>query len=636
MINITLPDGTKKQYDQPLDGLKIAESINKNLAKEAIAIKINGTLRDLQILIQKDCNIEIILKKSLEGLEIIRHDAAHVLAEAVQSIFKNTKIAIGPPIENGFYYDFDFDKNFSIDDFVKIEKKMFEIIQENKKFIREIWSKKKAIEYFKKNNEIYKIDLINSLEDSEEIIIYKQGEWLDLCKGPHGPSTGCIGNSFKLLKLAGAYWKGDSKNKMLQRVYATAWNTKNELKEYLFKIEEAEKRDHRKIGKELNFFHLQEEAMGSVFWHPKGWSIYLTCERYIRKKLNKANYLEVKSPIIIDRKLWEQSGHWEKFRENMFITEGEDNKPMALKPMNCPAHVQIFKQGIKSYRDLPYRLSEFGCCHRNEPSGALHGIMRLRAFTQDDAHIFCTENQINSETENFCNLLSEIYKDFGFKKINIKFSDRPKVRAGEDKTWDKAENALSEAISKVGLPYTKDPGQGAFYGPKLDFILTDSIGREWQCGTLQVDFVLPDRLDATYIDEKGEKKRPVMLHRAILGSIERFIGVLIESNSGKLPIWLSPVQLVIASITEEAVDYAKKLYNECIENNIRVNLDIRNEKISYKIREHSNDKIPVIFIIGKNEIKENKVSVRRLGSSNQDILNFNEALKKIINESKLP
>tara|TARA_Y100000590_G_scaffold433894_1_gene551504 strand:+ start:11896 stop:13806 length:1911 start_codon:yes stop_codon:yes gene_type:complete len=636
MIEVTLPDGSKKQYKKPITGVEIAKSISDSLAKEALAIKIDDSLKDLQGVIDKDCQIKIITKKSIEGLEIIRHDAAHVMAEAVQSLFPDAKISIGPYIENGFYYDFDYKKSFTPEDFIKIEKKMLEIIKENRPFVREVWTKKQTIDFFKNIKEIYKIELINEIQDSEEITIYKQGKWLDLCKGPHSPSTGHIGNAFKILKLAGAYWRGDSKNKMLQRIYATAWAKKSDLDDYINLIEEAEKRDHRKIGKELDLFHLQEEAMGSVFWHPKGLTIYKLCESYVRKKLDKANYKEVKTPTLIDRKLWEASGHWEKFRENMFITQGEDEKPMALKPMNCPAHVQIFKQGIKSYKDLPYRMSEFGSCHRNEPSGALHGIMRVRAFTQDDAHIFCTENQINSETENFCKLLTQIYNDFGFKKINIKFADRPKIRAGDNSVWDQAENALQKAIDTVGLPYEKDPGEGAFYGPKLDFILTDTIGREWQCGTLQVDFVLPERLDASYIDEKGTKKRPVMLHRAILGSMERFIGVLIESTSGKFPLWLAPIQLVIASITDDAADYARLVHQKFIENNLRADLDNRNEKISYKIREHSSNKIPIILIVGKKEIENQSVSIRRLGSNDQQVQPLRTTIEQIKNESLMP
>ncbi len=635
MINITLKDGLKKQYKSPLTGKDIASSISPNLAKEAIVIKVDEKLMDLSQIIENDCKVEIITKKSTEALEIIRHDAAHIMAEAVQDLFPNTQVTIGPPIKDGFYYDFDRKESFLQEDFVKIENKMNEIIKKNESFTREVWSKEKAIKYFKNKKEKYKVELIEDLKD-EKLTIYKQGDWLDLCKGPHSPSTGFVGNAFKLLKLSGAYWRGDSKNIMLQRIYATAWFKKSDLLDYLTRIEEAEKRDHRKLGNELELFHFQEEAVGSVFWHPNGWIIYRICEEYVRRKLIKADYVEVKTPSLIDRKLWEASGHWEKFKENMFITEGEDKKPMALKPMNCPAHVQIFKQGIKSYKDLPYRISEFGSCHRNEPSGALHGLMRVRAFTQDDAHIFCTEDQINSETQKFCKLLTEIYNDFGFKDINIKFADRPKVRSGDDKIWDKAESALLNAIKKTGLPYEQNPGDGAFYGPKLDFVLTDVIGREWQCGTLQVDFVLPERLDATYIDDKGQKKRPVMLHRAILGSIERFIGVLIENTSGKFPLWLSPIQIIITNITTESSEYAKEVYNKCIDSKLRAEIDLRNEKISYKVREHSSRKIPIIFVVGKNEMKDKTVSIRRLGSDNQEIKSIENAIDEILKESYIP
>ena len=636
MINITLPNRSKKKFSKPFTGLDIAKSISNSLAKEAVAIKVDNNIQDLNQKIINDCAIEIITKKCPEALEIIRHDAAHIMAEAVQSLFPETKVSIGPPIKDGFYYDFDREKSFIPEDFIKIEKKMNQIIKENKAFVREVCTKEQAIKIFNEKKEYFKVELIEDLDAEQELTIYKQGDWLDLCKGPHSPSTGFVGNSFKLLKLAGAYWKGNSQNKMLQRIYATAWFTKSDLKKYLNYIEEAEKRDHRKLGNELNLFHLQEEATGSIFWHPNGWTLYRICEEYMRKKLDKAEYKEVKTPQLIDRKLWEASGHWEKFRENMLITEGDDKKPMALKPMNCPAHVQIFKQGIKSYRDLPYRIAEFGSCHRNEPSGALHGLMRLRGFTQDDAHIFCAEDQINSETQNFCELLTKIYNDFGFENINTRFADRPKVRAGNDDIWNQAESALKSAIDRIGLPYSKDPGQGAFYGPKLDFILTDTIGREWQCGTLQVDFVLPERLKASYIDIKGEKKQPVMLHRAILGSIERFIGVLIENTNGKLPLWLAPIQIIVTNITEDSSKYAKEIYESCINNSLRAELDLRNEKISYKIREHSNRKIPIIFIVGKNEIADKTISIRRLGSNNQEILPFKEAIAQIKNVAYMP
>ena len=636
MINITLPDGSKKQYNEVITGLDIARSISLSLAKEALVIKVNNNLQDLITTIDYNCSIEIITKKSTEALEIIRHDAAHVMAEAVQYLYPNTKIAIGPIIKDGFYYDFDRKESFTPGDFVKIEKKMKEIIKNNKKFTREIWKREDALKYFNSKKEKYKIEIIKSLKEDEKLMIYKQGEWLDLCKGPHSTTTGSINYSFKILKLAGAYWRGSSENKMLQRIYATAWFKKEDLKQYLKHIEEAEKRDHRKLGTELEFFHIQEESIGNIFWHPNGWTLYRICEEYVRRKLIKANYKEVRTPSLIDKKLWEESGHWEKFRENMFVTEGEDKKLMALKPMNCPAHVQIFKQGIKSYRDLPYRISEFGSCHRNEPSGSLHGLMRVRGFTQDDAHIFCTKDQINLETKNFCKLLTEIYNDFGFKKINIRFADRPKIRVGSDEVWDQAEKSLQNAIDGVGLPYVKDSGGGAFYGPKLDFVLTDTLGREWQCGTLQVDFVLPKRLDASYIDEKGLKIRPVMLHRAILGSIERFIGVLIENTGGKFPLWLSPVQTIVINISEESSEYAKEIYSKCTDNNLRAEIDIRNEQLNYKIREHSNRKIPIIFVVGKKEMKDRSVSIRRLGSDKQEVVSLKKAIDDIKNASYMP
>ena len=636
MINITLPDGSIKKYSEVVSGLKIAESISQSLAKNSLVIKINNKLQDLSINIDYDCSVEIITKKSAEALDIIRHDAAHVMAEAVQEIFPKTKVAIGPTIKDGFYYDFDSDVSFSPDDFKKIEKKMSQIIKRNNKFVREIWDRKKALKFFEDKNEIYKVEIIKSLNEDEDLTIYKQGEWVDLCRGPHSISTGFINYSFKIMKIAGAYWRGNSKNKMLQRIYATAWIKENDLIDYINRITEAEKRDHRKLGNELELFHIQEESIGNIFWHPKGWTLYRICQEYMRKKLNQSNYKEVRTPSLIDKRLWEESGHWEKFRENMFITQGEDEKPMALKPMNCPAHVQIFKQGIKSYRDLPYRMSEFGSCHRNEPSGSLHGLMRVRGFTQDDAHIFCTKDQINSETESFCKLLTEIYNDFGFTKINIRFADRPEKRAGDDSTWDQAENALENAIKAIDLPYQKDPGGGAFYGPKLDFVLTDTLGREWQCGTLQVDFVLPERLDASYIDERGSKVRPVMLHRAILGSMERFIGVLMESTGGKFPLWLAPIQIMITNISEESIEYAKKIHEICINRNLRAEIDIRNEQLNYKIREHSNKKIPIILVVGRNEMKDQNVSIRRLGSEKQEIVTLKKAIDEIENASYMP
>jgi threonyl-tRNA synthetase len=632
MFALFLKDGSEKKFDKPITGLELATSISPKLAKEAAAIKANDNLIDLNITLTANAQVEIITKNTADGLDIIRHDAAHLFAQAVKELFPETQITIGPSIENGFYYDiYRKDNPLNFDDLAKIEKRMHEIVDADIAITREEWNRDDAIPFFKNMGEHFKAEIIESIPKGEVISLYRQGKFIDLCRGPHMPSTKRVGHAFKLMKLAGAYWRGDHRNVMLQRVYGTAWATQSELDAYLHMLEEAEKRDHRRLGQELNLFHMQEEAVGSVFWHPKGWTIYRTLETFVRNRLEKNNYVEVKTPQLLDRSLWEASGHWEKFRENMFTVDADEEKVLAIKPMNCPCHVQIFKQGIKSYRDLPLRMSEFGSCHRNEPSGGLHGIMRVRAFVQDDAHIFCTPEQIISETKAFCDLLKSVYQDLGFDDFYVKFSDRPEKRAGSDDIWDKAENALIEASKAAGLDFTINSGEGAFYGPKLEFVLKDSIGREWQCGTLQVDFVLPERLDANYIGEDGAKHRPVMLHRAILGSMERFIGVLIEHYAGKFPVWLAPVQVVIAPITSAANSYAEKILQDLKESGIRADIDIRNEKISYKIREHSLQKVPFIYVVGKREAEENTVAIRTLGGEQQTVKAYNDAKTELLN-----
>ena len=578
----------------------------------------------------------LINRESEEELDIIRHDCAHVLAEAVQSLYPGTQVTIGPTIENGFYYDFFREKPFTSDDLIVIEKKMREIVNKGENFKREVWTQKKAIDYFSKKGETYKVELINDIPEAEEITIYKQGGWLDLCRGPHGLSTKDIGEGFKLTKVAGAYWRGDSSKTMLTRIYGTAWRNKKELKEYLVRLEEAEKRDHRKLGKEMDLFHLQEEAPGAVFWHPKGWYLFQSLINYMRKRQEDAGYVETNTPDLLDRSLWEKSGHWEKFGENMFTTEAKEERVFAIKPMNCPGAVEIYKQGLKSYRDLPLRMAEFGKVHRYEPSGALHGLMRVRAFTQDDAHIFCTEDQITSESKIVCDLILSIYKDFGFENVRINYSDRPITRVGSDEIWDKAEKALINAMEATGLEYSLNPGDGAFYGPKLEFVLRDAIGRDWQCGTLQVDLNLPGRLNATYIGEDGQKKTPVMLHRALFGSLERFAGILIEHYAGHLPFWLSPLQIVIATITSDSDNYADDIFQQLRNKGLRVEKDVRNEKIGYKIREHSTAKIPVIMVIGKKEAENKTVSVRRLGSEKTETFKIDEILKVLFKESLSP
>jgi threonyl-tRNA synthetase len=635
-VAITLPDGSVKQFDGPVTGAELAAAIGPGLAKAALAIKIEGEVLDLSRSIDVDSTVEIITRKSDDALDLIRHDTAHVMAEAVQALYPGTQVTIGPSIENGFYYDFARDEPFTPDDLEKIEAKMMEIIKRDDSFIREEWDRDDAIRHFTDIGEKYKAQLIHDLPATETISIYRQGDWIDLCRGPHLPSTGHVGKGFKLLKLAGAYWRGDSNNEMLQRIYGTSWRDDKELKAHLMMLEEAEKRDHRRLGREMGLFHFQEEAVGSVFWHPNGWTLYRTLETYIRARLDKAKYVEVKTPQLIDRGLWEASGHWEKFRDHMFTAETEDDRIFALKPMNCPGHVQIFRQGITSYRDLPLRMAEFGSCHRYEPSGALHGLMRVRAFTQDDAHIFCTEDQITSETEAFCELLLSVYKDCGFEEVVVKFADRPETRAGEDTVWDRAEAALTEAVEASGLEYTLNPGEGAFYGPKLEFVLRDAIGRDWQCGTLQVDFVLPERLDATYVGEDGAKHRPVMLHRAILGSFERFIGILIENYAGRMPMWMAPVQAVVATITSDADAYAIEVRNALDAAGIRAELDIRNEKINYKVREHSLAKVPAMLVVGQREIEDRKVALRRLGGKDQEFLALDDAIARLVEEGKSP
>ena len=635
MVKLTLPDGQVREYDAPISGADVAADIGPSLTKAALAVRINGEMKDLSSLVAENCNFSIVTAKDEDALDLLRHDAAHVMAQAVQELFPGTQVTIGPSIKNGYYYDFAREKPFSTDDFEIIETKMAEIIDRDLEFIREIWERDEAIKFFKDKGEVYKAELIEAIPSGEEVSIYKQGDWIDLCRGPHLPSTGKLGKHFKLMKLAGAYWRGNSDNEMLQRIYGTAWADKKQLNSYLNMLEEAEKRDHRRLGREMNLFHIQEEAIGAAFWHPKGWELYQKVQFYMRNRLKKANYVEVNTPQLVNRSLWEDSGHWEKFRDAMFITEAED-KVLAIKPMNCPCHVQIFRQGTKSYRDLPLRMAEFGSCHRNEPSGALHGLMRVRAFTQDDAHIFCTEEQITEETKIFCDLLMGVYQDFGFTDIIIKFSDRPEVRAGDDATWDKAEDALVEAVRVAGYEYDLNPGEGAFYGPKLEFVLRDAIGRDWQCGTLQVDFVLPERLNAAYVGEDGVKHRPVMLHRAILGSFERFIGILIEHYAGRFPFWLAPLQIVVASITDEAELYAKKVQTDLIKAGLTVEADLRNEKINFKVREHSIAKVPIILVVGNKETKENTVSMRRLGGKDQEILALETAVAKLRTEAIIP
>ncbi len=634
MISITLPDGNIKKYENPIDGLQLASDISSNLKKEAIALEIDGKLIDLNTAISSSTNARIITSKDPEGLEIVRHDAAHCLAQAIKNLYPKTQITIGPTIKDGFYYDVLPEKPFTPDDLKKIEKEMKKISAQNHKISREVWNKEKAIKFFHEIGEHFKAEIIEDIiPKGEEISLYRQGNFIDLCRGPHAPSTKFV-KHFKLMKLAGAYWKGDHNNIMLQRIYGTAWTNKEDLEQYLFRLEEAEKRDHRKLGKHLELFHIQEESPGMIFWHHKGHTIYYLLKDYIRKKLIQHDYIEVKTPMILDLSLWQKSGHWDKFGEHMFTTQEKEDRNMAIKPMNCPCHIEIFKKRITSYRDLPIRMSEFGSCHRNEPSGALHGLMRVREFTQDDAHIFCTEAQVEKETENFIKLLREVYKDLGFTEISIKFSDRPDVRAGTNATWDKAETSLREAVEASNIEYTLNKGEGAFYGPKIEFVLKDAIGRDWQCGTLQVDFVLPERLGAHYIDDQGNKQIPVVLHRAILGSFERFIGILIEQYEGKFPLWLAPTQVAIATVTTDVEQYAQEVFNQLKSNGVRVVLDNSNDKINYKIRKHSLEKVPLLAIIGREEAENKKLSIRTLGSNEKTIYNVDELVKHIQQQIK--
>ncbi|MDA9251573.1 threonine--tRNA ligase [Alphaproteobacteria bacterium] len=636
MPNITLPDGSQRSYDQPVTPATIAADIGPGLAKAALLAVVDDAEWDLTRPIENDARLSLVTAKDEQALALLRHDCAHVMAEAVLELYPETQVTIGPAIENGFYYDFHRETAFSEDDLAAIEKRMHDIVDRDEPIIRNVWTRDEAVAFYKKNNEPFKIELVEAIPADQTVTFYQQGDFIDLCRGPHLPSTGKLGHAFKLMKVAGAYWRGDSTRPMLQRIYGTAWVTEKDLAAYLHMLEEAEKRDHRKLGRQLGLFHLQEEAAGSVFWHAKGWVLYREIEAYVRRRLDAAGYSEVKTPQLVDRSLWEASGHWEKFGENMFTAQSEDERTLALKPMNCPCHVQIFRQGIKSYRDLPLRMAEFGSCHRNEPSGALHGIMRVRAFTQDDAHIFCTEDQITAESVKFCSLLQSIYADFGFSDVRVKFSDRPDVRAGDDATWDRAEAALTDATKAAKLDTILNPGEGAFYGPKLEFVLRDAIGRDWQCGTLQVDFVLPDRLDAEYVGEDGNRHRPVMLHRAILGSMERWIGILIEQYAGRMPAWLAPVQIVVASITDQANDYAREVADAAAALGLRVETDLRNEKISYKVREHSVMKVPFILAVGGREAEAGTIALRRLGSNEQQVIDMAEALATLKSESLAP
>lgn len=643
-LRLTLPDGTVKEFTGATTGADLAASIGAGLAKAALAVKVNGELRDLKRVIERDAKVEIVTSKALEALELIRHDAAHVLAEAVQELFPGTQVTIGPTIEHGFYYDFARDTPFSTDDFPAIEAKMREIIARNEPLERHVISRDEAIAFFAAKGESYKVQLIKDLPNAETITVYSQGAWRDLCRGPHLPSTGKIGGAFKLLKLAGAYWRGDSKNPMLQRIYGTAWRDEKELQAYLTMLEEADKRDHRKLGRELDLYHFQDEAPGSVFWHNKGWTIYRVIENYIRRRLDRCGYSEVQTPQLYDSSLFKASGHWDMYGDKMFkvaiakdaAEEGSRDEMLGLKPMNCPGHVQLFKQGIRSYRELPLRIAEFGNCHRNEAHGAMHGLMRVRQMVQDDAHIFCTEDQIQSESVAFCALLRSMYSDLGFEVARVRLADRPAVRGGTEEVWDKAEAALHGALKAAGLAYDMNPGDGAFYGPKIEFYLRDAIGREWQCGTLQADFVLPERLDASYVGEDGQKHRPVMLHRAILGTLHRFMGIMVEHYAGKFPLWLTPVQAVICTITNDAEAYAEEVYAALTAAGLRVRLDTRPEKINAKIRDHSLQKIPAILVVGKKESESRSVAIRRLDGEAQEVLSLTDATQSLVAEATPP
>ena len=633
---IKLPDGKDLTFQSKVTGLEVAEKISKSLSKQALVVSVDGQLKDLTHTIERDCSIKILTSKDNEGLETIRHDTAHILAMAVQELFPGTQVTIGPVIENGFYYDFARKEPFTEEDLNKIENKMKEIIDRNEPTTREIWDRDKAISHFKDKGEIYKAEIIKSIPKGEEVSIYFHGKWNDLCRGPHLSSTGKIGKFFKLTKVSGAYWRGDSNNEMLQRIYGTSWASQKDLDSYLKRIEEAEKRDHRKLGKEMDLFHFREESPGSVFWHEKGWKLFQKLVAYIRNRQEKAGYKEVNTPEILDRALWEKSGHWEKFGEYMYTSQTPDKKIFAIKPMNCPGHVQIFNQGLKSYRDLPLRLSEFGKVHRYEPSGALHGLLRVRAFTQDDAHIFCTEDQITDECLSVTNLILDIYKDLGFENVILKYSDRPDLRVGDDNVWDKAEKALLDAVKASKLEYSINKGEGAFYGPKIEFVLRDAIGRDWQCGTLQVDLNLPGRLDASFIDKDGTKKVPVMLHRALSGSLERFMGILIENYAGKFPFWMAPLQAMIIPVSDEFNDYAKQVYNQIRNVGINCETDLKNHNLNYKIREHSLSKVPLLLICGKKEVDSNTITIRRLDSKKQETMELNTFLKEFSALNKVP
>ena len=625
---ITLPDGNIIEFQNKVTGLEVAEKISKSLSKQATVISVDGELKDLSYIIEKDCSVKIFIPKDKESLETVRHDTAHITAMAVQELFPGTQVTIGPIIENGFYYDFSRKEPFTEDDLNKIENKMKEIVDRDVPTTREVWKRDKAISHFKDKGEIYKAEIIESIPQGEDVSIYFHGDWHDLCKGPHLSSTGKIGKYFKLTKVSGAYWRGDSNNEMLQRIYGTSWASQKDLDEYLKRIEEAEKRDHRKLGKEMNLFHFREESPGSVFWHEKGWALFQKLISYMRDRQDKANYKEVNTPEILDRSLWEKSGHWEKYGEHMYTSQTPDEKIFAIKPMNCPGHIQVFNQGLKSYRDLPLRISEFGKVHRYEPSGALHGLLRVRAFTQDDAHIFCTEDQITAECLIVTNLILDIYKELGFENVILKYSDRPELRVGDDNVWDKAEGALLDAVKASKLEYSINKGEGAFYGPKIEFVLRDAIGRDWQCGTLQVDLNLPGRLDASYVDKDGTKKIPVMLHRALFGSLERFIGILIEHYAGKFPFWIAPLQAMVIPVSDEFDIYAKKISKQIRDAGISCEVDLKNHNLNYKIRDHSLSKIPLLLICGKKEVDSNSVTIRRLDTNKQETMDINTFLEK--------
>ncbi|MEQ8857495.1 MAG: threonine--tRNA ligase [Pseudomonadales bacterium] len=635
-MNITLPDGSVRQFESAVTGEELAASISRSLAKAAIAVRVDGQLKDVYLPIEQDATVEIVTRDSRDGVELLRHDCAHVMAEAVKELYPDTQVTIGPTIDNGFYYDFSREERFTPEDLEKIEARMREIVKRDEAIRREVWKRDEAVRLFEDMGEAYKAEIIASIPEDQEIGLYRQGDFVDLCRGPHLPSTGKLGTSFKLMSIAGAYWRGDSRNEMLQRIYGTAWANDKDLKAYLTRLEEAEKRDHRRLGREMDLFHMQEEGPGSVFWHPKGWTLFQAMISYMREKQRRAGYQEVNTPEVLDKSLWEKSGHLEKFGENMYLTQTPDERVFALKPMNCPGHVQVFKQGIKSYRDLPLYLAEFGKVHRYEPSGALHGLMRVRAFVQDDAHIFCTEAQITDECVKASRLIQEIYHDFGFDEVTVKFSDRPERRVGSDEVWDHAEAALKTALDQMQVEWTLNPGEGAFYGPKLEFVLRDAIGRDWQCGTVQVDLNLPERLGATYVDSDGERRYPVMIHRALFGSLERFCGILIEHYAGHFPLWLAPEQIVVATITDEADAYAERVLAAAQARGLRADVDLRNEKISYKVREHSVTKVPVMLVVGKREAEEGTVAVRRLGGKAQEVMKLEDALAALAEEARSP